>query len=500
MAGRRDLTGVRDDLLRDFSRSALIEAITRPTSEISLADRKPSPREKYGFRYAEGIPEMIANGVMALRSENQDSVLPLAQVICTQLYERKRMQPGSDGVITHDDLEAIKGVEGGLKAFAEDALVRSMHLGPEDRESFKALFSQLYNRQPDGTLTTWLMPRATLEGQWGRPTPFADLLEAAKSFRMLREDELRIEGGEPRRYIRLGHDALAKVAASWKAELEENQRLEEERRKRLRQRRRLAGVAAFSLILAGLFGSLGLEARREARLARNAERKARTAQEETAREADHARLAEERAKREAENATHAAQEANHQEQLARTRAREARDKEGEARAVLSFVSEKILAAARPKGEPGGLGHGVTLRKALEAALPQVEILFQGRPLVEASVRSTLGESFHDLGDDVTAEQQFQIARTRFTAELGREHPDTLTSMNNLAISYAYLHRHSDAAKLREETLALRDAKLGPDHHDTLDTMSRLARSYTFLGRQIEALRLLEKALAVQKKN
>ena len=172
-AGRRDLTGVRDDLLRDFSRSALIEAIKRPTSEVPLADGQPSPREKYGFRYAEGIPEAIADGVMAMRSENQDSVLPLAQVICTQLYERDKAQPGSDGVITREDLDAIKGVEGGLRAFAEDALVRLLHLGPGDRESFKALYSQLYNRQPDGTLTTWMMPRASLEGQWNRPTPFA---------------------------------------------------------------------------------------------------------------------------------------------------------------------------------------------------------------------------------------------------------------------------------------------------------------------------------------
>ena len=164
-----------------------------------------------------------------MRSENQDSVLPLVQVICTQLYEREKALPGSDGVITREDLDAIKGVEGGLKAFAEDALVRSLRLGPADREAFKGLFSQLYNRQPDGTLTTWLMPRESLEGQWDRPTPFADLLEAAKSVRLLREDELRIEGGEPRRYVRLGHDALAKVAAAWKAEREEKQRLEEER-------------------------------------------------------------------------------------------------------------------------------------------------------------------------------------------------------------------------------------------------------------------------------
>ena len=53
---------------------------------------------------------------------------------------------------------------------------------------------------------------------------------------------------------------------------------------------------------------------------------------------------------------------------------------------------------------------MTLRKALEAALPQVETSFQSQPLVEASVRMTLGDSFSYLGDAATAEQQYQIAR------------------------------------------------------------------------------------------
>ena len=118
----------------------------RPDRGDHAADVRDAPGRRasrhlarqYGFRYAEGIPEAIADGVLALRSENQDSVLPLVQVICTQLYEREKAQPGSDGVITREDLDAIKGVEGGLKAFAEDALVRSMRLGPEDREAFKA--------------------------------------------------------------------------------------------------------------------------------------------------------------------------------------------------------------------------------------------------------------------------------------------------------------------------------------------------------------------------
>ena len=53
-AGRRDLTGVRDDLLRDFSKRALIEAIERPTLETPLVQGEPSPRQRYGFTYGAG--------------------------------------------------------------------------------------------------------------------------------------------------------------------------------------------------------------------------------------------------------------------------------------------------------------------------------------------------------------------------------------------------------------------------------------------------------------
>ena len=144
------------------------------------------------------------------------------------------------------------------------------------------MFSQLYNRQPDGTLTTWLMPRESLEGQWDRPTPFADLLEAAKSVRLLREDELRIEGGEPRRYVRLGHDALAKVAAAWQAEREQKQRLEQERAKRRKQRRQLLAGSLVAAFLAVVFGVMwrkadldAKEAEHQARLAKDAEVKAK---------------------------------------------------------------------------------------------------------------------------------------------------------------------------------------------------------------------------------
>jgi eukaryotic-like serine/threonine-protein kinase len=170
----------------------------------------------------------------------------------------------------------------------------------------------------------------------------------------------------------------------------------------------------------------------------------------------------------------------------------------ESKAVLDFVQDKVFAAARPMGQDGGLGHEVTLRMAVEAALPYVEKSFTDQPLIEARLRMTLGNSFRYLGQAVVAEQQFRRARDLFTAKLGPDHPDTLKSMHSLANSYDALGRHPEALTLREETLKLRKAMLGHDHADTLGSMNNLANSYAALGRHPEALTLYEETLKLHK--
>ena len=47
--------------------------------------------------------------------------------------------------------------------------------------------------------------------------------------------------------------------------------------------------------------------------------------------------------------------------------------------------------------------------------------------------------------------------------LGPDHPDTLTSRNNLAIAYRAAGRPGEAVTLHEQTLAARERVLGPDH-------------------------------------
>jgi tetratricopeptide (TPR) repeat protein len=91
--------------------------------------------------------------------------------------------------------------------------------------------------------------------------------------------------------------------------------------------------------------------------------------------------------------------------------------------------------------------------------------------------------------------------------LGAEHPDTLTSMNNLASVYYSDGHYPEAEQLALETLRLRQQVLGAEHPDTLMSMSNLARLYTKQGRSeaaeplaIESLRLSLQVLGAEHPN
>ncbi len=178
--------------------------------------------------------------------------------------------------------------------------------------------------------------------------------------------------------------------------------------------------------------------------------------------------------------------------------KKAQEREAETNAVLDFVEKKIFAAARPQGDEGGLGRDVTLRQAIEVALPYVETRFADRPLIEARLRMTLGISFSYLREGKRSQEQCEKALAIRTKHLGPDHHETLQSMDRLAYSYHLQGRHAEALKLWEETLALSKAKLGPDHPDTLALMTNVANSYGDNGQHVEALERCEEVLALWK--
>ena len=104
-------------------------------------------------------------------------------------------------------------------------------------------------------------------------------------------------------------------------------------------------------------------------------------------------------------------------------------KSAQTRAVLDFVQKHVFAAARPEGQAGGLGHDVTMRRALKEALAAVDKSFANQPLVEAQVRRTLGDTFLQLGDADIAADQYLRARAIFAEKLGADHAETLQAMH-----------------------------------------------------------------------
>jgi DUF2075 family protein len=83
--------------------------------------------------------------------------------------------------------------------------------------------------------------------------------------------------------------------------------------------------------------------------------------------------------------------------------------------------------------------------------------------------------------------------------LGDEHPDTLTSMNNLASIYTSQGRGKEAEILGEQVVMTRKRVLGDEHPDTLTSLDNLASIYTSQGREKEAEILGEQVVMTRKR-
>ncbi|MBE3045027.1 tetratricopeptide repeat protein, partial [Candidatus Bathyarchaeota archaeon] len=75
----------------------------------------------------------------------------------------------------------------------------------------------------------------------------------------------------------------------------------------------------------------------------------------------------------------------------------------------------------------------------------------------------------------------QVIERRKT-KLGADHPDTLTSMGNLALTYWNQGRWKEAEELQFQVIERRKTKLGADHPDTLRSMANMAATYKNQGR------------------
>jgi serine/threonine protein kinase/predicted Zn-dependent protease len=171
----------------------------------------------------------------------------------------------------------------------------------------------------------------------------------------------------------------------------------------------------------------------------------------------------------------------------------ARQAEEDTRDVLNFFEERVLAASRPKGRWGGLGTETPIRAAVEKAEPEIARTFGQRPLVEASLRETIGKTYLSLRQLPQAIDQHKRVLALRQSVLPPDDLKVVGAQGNLVQDYLETGQPDLALPLAEQALKLYQEKLGPDDLKTLIARSLLAQCLVAVGRAGEALPLHEEA-------
>ncbi|MBM3836478.1 MAG: tetratricopeptide repeat protein [Verrucomicrobia bacterium] len=167
-----------------------------------------------------------------------------------------------------------------------------------------------------------------------------------------------------------------------------------------------------------------------------------------------------------------------------------------AEAVNKFLNDDLLKQAEAWS---GAAPDIKLRTVVERADKAIEGKFKDQPLVEASLRRTLSGIYRSLDDLPAAKRHLDRARQILERELGKEHPETLRTLVNVASQLRFEFQIAEACKLGSEALEIARRVLGEEHEITLNAMRELEQALAAANRYKEQKSLLERALLLSEK-
>lgn len=165
---------------------------------------------------------------------------------------------------------------------------------------------------------------------------------------------------------------------------------------------------------------------------------------------------------------------------------------GKVQAVNRYL-EEMLSSANP--ETGD--RNIKVLTVVDRQVDRIDRAFPDQPEVEASLRTTIGQTYMSLGEWAKAEKQYRVALTIRQRILGENHRDTFTSLGNLAGALGKLGRADEAEQLYVKALEGERRVLGADDRDTLLTECNRAVFHADQGRLAEAEEALRAVLARQ---
>ena len=205
--------------------------------------------------------------------------------------------------------------------------------------------------------------------------------------------------------------------------------------------------------------------------------------------------------------------------------------------VNAFLNDDLLAAVAPDKQ----GIDVSMREVLDTAAERIEGRFADQPLVEASLRRTIGQTYYRLGVFTAAEEHLLRALEIYEQALGPEHPDTrdlhfrlgslyrgegrlgeaeqaldevlggdseiadvtdpltLKALEELAVVLERAGRFEESEALFKRSLEARESIAGRDHPDTVRVLVGLAILYRFMERWEDAERLFREVVEINRR-
>lgn len=161
------------------------------------------------------------------------------------------------------------------------------------------------------------------------------------------------------------------------------------------------------------------------------------------------------------------------------------------------VLEYLYEDADP--ERGGRSN-VTVIETLDAKAQELASEFEDDPLVAAAVRNTIGNTYKSLSELQAADQHLSFALKTRLDLLGKSHPDTAQSMNDLGELRYFQGRSKDAEQLWQAALIIRREVFGEDAEETAETLNNLGNlKRKDAARLDEAQADLEESLRIRRR-
>lgn len=166
--------------------------------------------------------------------------------------------------------------------------------------------------------------------------------------------------------------------------------------------------------------------------------------------------------------------------------------QGVAQQVVNFLRDDLLSPASPELEPD---RDIKMRTVLDRASAKVDSRFADQPLVEASVRKTLGQAYEALGDAEQAAKHLERSVALHEQLFGPDDASLLETKSLLLDVLGQQSKYTRAVALGSSVLDAQRRIVGPDHPDTLQTMVRLGRIHRLTARYADAEALHREAYA-----